>query len=144
MPHRQSFHEDLDRTSEFTAGSDRAFGLVFFAVFVIIGTWPLVSDGKPRFWSLGIAATFLMVALFRPRWLSFLNRLWFLFGQLLHKIVTPVVMAILFFLVVTPTGIAMRLLRKDHLRRRLDPQAKTYWIERDASGAGPESMRNQF
>lgn len=143
-PPPPSFHEDFDRTSAVTAGSERAFGFVFFMVFVIIATWPLFSGGTLRLWSLGIAAAFLATAVIRPCWLSPLNRLWFLFGLLLHRIVTPVLMALLFFLVFTPTGLAMRLLRKDHLRRRLDPNAESYWVERVSPGPSADSMRNQF
>ena len=144
MPRPQSLHEDFDREERVAAGSERAFGIVFFVVFVIIGLWPLLVGGTLRLWSLSIAALFLLVALTRPTLLSPLNRLWFLFGLLLHKIVTPVVMGIVFFLTVTPTGIIMRMMGKDPLHRRLDPNAKTYWIERQPPGPNPESMRNQF
>jgi len=144
MPRPQSFHEDFNREDRVAAGSERAFGIVFFVVFVIIGLWPLLFGGTLRLWSLSIAAIFLLAALTRPTLLSPLNRVWFLFGLLLHKIVTPVVMGIVFFLTVTPTGIIMRMMGKDPLHRRLDPNAKTYWIERQPPGPNPESMRNQF
>ena len=144
MNRAQWFHEDFHRKNEITAGSERGFGIVFSIVFAVIGVWPLISGDTPRVWSLSIAAALLSVALIRPRWLSLLNRLWFLFGLMLHGIVTPLVMATLFFLVVTPTGMVMRLLGKDPLHRRFEPNAKTYWIERAPSGSGPESMRNQF
>jgi hypothetical protein len=93
---------------------------------------------------LAIAAGFLAVALVRPSLLSPLNRLWFMFGLLLHKIVTPVIMGLIFFLTVTPTGLIMRLSGRDPLRLRRDPEAKTYWIEREPPGPDPETMRNQF
>lgn len=144
MTRPQSFHEDFHRKEEVTAGSERGFGIVFFVVFLIIGLWPMLSGGAPRLWSLGIAAVFLPIALIRPGLLSPLNRVWFLFGLLLHTIVTPVIMGLLFFLTVTPTGIIMRLMGKDPLHRRLDPEAKTYWIERNPPGPDPQSMRNQF
>ena len=144
MTRAQSFHEDFHRTEEVAAGSERGFGLVFFVFFVIVGVWPLLSGGAPRPWSLGMAVAFLLVALIRPGLLSPLNRLWFLFGLLLHKIVTPIVMGLIFFLTVTPTGLIMRLMGKDLLHRRLDPKAKTYWIERQPPGPDPQSMRNQF
>jgi len=144
MTRPQSFHEDFHRQNQVTAGSDRGFGVVFSVVFVMIGLWPVLSGGTPRLWSLGIAATFLLVALTRPKLLSPLSRGWFLFGLLLHKIVTPVVMGVLFFLTVTPTGVIMRLIGKDPLHRRLDPGAETYWIKRAPPGPEPQSMRNQF
>lgn len=144
MTRPRSTHEDFHRKNQVTAGSERGFGIVFFLVFAMIGLWPMLSGATPRLWSLGIAATFLLVALTRPVLLSPLNRAWFLFGLVLHKIVTPVVMGIVFFLTVTPTGIVMRLMGKDSLHRRLDPTAKTYWIERSPPGPDPQSMRNQF
>ncbi len=144
MPRPQSFHEDYHRKEDIAAGSERGFGIVFFIVFAVIGLWPWLFGGAPRLWSLGVAAAFLLVALFRPRLLSPLNRIWFSFGLLLHKIVTPVVMGVLFFLTVTPTGIVMRLMGKDPLHRRFDPTATTYWIERQPPGPDPQGMRNQF
>lgn len=144
MARPQSFHEDYHRKDEVAAGSERGFGFVFCAVFAIIGLWPMLFGGPPRLWSLGVAAAFLLVALIRPSLLSPLNRVWFLFGLLLHKIVTPIVMGVLFFLTVTPTGIIMRLLGKDMLQRRMDPDAKSYWIERHPPGPDPQGMRNQF
>jgi hypothetical protein len=140
----QSFHEDFHRKDEVTAGSERGLGIVFFAVFLLIGLLPLLFGDSPRLWSLGVAAVFLLVALFRPRLLSPLNRIWFSFGLLLHKIVTPVIMGLLFYLTVTPTGAIMRLMGKDPLHQRLDPEAETYWIERNPAGPDPQSMRNQF
>ena len=144
MPRPQSFHEDYHRKEDIVAGSERGFGVVFFIVFAVIGLWPWLFGGPPRLWSLGVAAAFLLVALLRPGLLSPLNRIWFSFGLLLHKIVTPVVMGVLFFLTVTPTGIVMRLMGKDPLHRRFDPTATTYWIERQPPGPEPQGMRNQF
>lgn len=144
MTRPQSSHEDFHRKNRVSAGSERGFGIVFFFVFAIIGLWPLIAGGTPRLWSLGIAMAFLLVSLVRPGLLSPLNRAWFLFGLLLHRIVTPVVMGMVFFLTVTPTGLVMRLVGKDPLHRRLDPTAKTYWIERSPPGPDPQSMRNQF
>ena len=144
MTRPQSFHEDFNREDSVAAGSERTFGIVFFVVFLIIGLWPLLFGSTLRIWSLSIAAVFLLVAIIRPTLLSPLNRVWFLFGLLLHKIVTPVVMGIIFFLTVTPTATTMRMMGKDLLHRRLDPNARTYWIERQPPGPSPESMRNQF
>ena len=85
-----------------------------------------------------------MVAVVYPQMLAPLNRLWFRFGLLLHKIVSPVVLAIMFFLVFTPTGMIMRALGKDPLRLRLDKNATSYWIERTPPGPSPESLGDQF
>ena len=137
MPRPQSFHEDYHRKEDIAAGSERGFGIVFFIVFAVIGLWPWLFGGAPRLWSLGVAAAFLLVALLRPGLLSPLNRIWFSFGLLLHKIVTPVVMGILFFLTVTPTGIVMRLMGKDPLHRRFDPDGDDLLDRTPASGSRP-------
>src|SRR5262245_34581576 len=95
--------------------SDRGFGLVFATVFALVGAWPLIHWQAPRWWALLIAAGFAVVALVQPRILHPLNRLWLALGRLLHRIVSPLVMGAVFFLVVTPTGWIMRLAGKDVL-----------------------------
>ncbi|MBX9635105.1 MAG: hypothetical protein K2X44_09005 [Magnetospirillum sp.] len=125
-------------------GSERSFGLVFTVVFTIIGLWPLKAGGDMRLWALGGAAAFLLAALVVPRMLRPLNLLWFKFGQLLHHIVTPVVMGLLFFLTVTPVGLLMRATGKDPMRLKRDPKAVSYWIDRTPPGPAPETMKNQF
>ena len=137
-------HEDLSRKTVVPVGSDRSFGLVFAAVFVLVGAGPLIHGNEPRLWALGAAAAFLAAALLVPRALRPLNLLWFRFGLVLHHVVTPVVMGLLFFLVVTPVGLLMRLSGKDPLRLKRDPQAASYWIHRQPPGPTPDSMRNQF
>ncbi len=137
-------HERLVREETVQGSSDRSFGLVFTAVFAIIGLWPLLGDGGVRIWSLAICAVFLATALLRPTLLKPLNRLWTEFGLLLHHVVNPIIMGLLFYLVVTPTGLVMRALGKDLLRLRFDRQAKSYWIERQPPGPAPEGMRDQF
>ena len=144
MAEPQGFHEKLDRAGDVKAGSERVFGSVFAAVFALIGLWPLLSAGGVRPWALIVAALFIAAAHFAPRALKPLNRLWFLFGMLLHKIVNPLVMALLFFVTVTPIAILMRLAGKDPLRLKFDRAAKSYWIERTPPGPAPETMRNQF
>lgn len=137
-------HERLAREENVQGSSNRSFGLVFAAVFAIIGLWPLLGDGGVRIWSLAISLAFLAVALLRPVLLAPLNRLWTRFGLLLHHVVNPIIMGLLFYLVVTPTGLVMRALGKDLLRLRFDRQAKSYWIERQPPGPAPESMKDQF
>ena len=137
-------HERLSHTEHIQGSSDRGFGIVFACVFTIIGLWPLFSDGTVRIWSLAIAAGFLVVALARPGLLASLNRLWMRFGLLLSKVVNPVIMALLYYVTVTPMGLLMRALGKDLLRLRFEPGAKSYWIERRPPGPDPESMVNQF
>lgn len=125
-------------------GSERSFGIVFAVVFVLIGLWPLKAGGDVRLWALGLAAAFLLVALVAPRLLKPLNLIWFKFGLLLHKIMTPLVMGLLFFLTVTPVGMLMRATGKDPMRLKRDPTAASYWINRDPPGPKPDSMKNQF
>ena len=137
-------HERLVREDKVKGSSDRSFGLVFAAVFAIIGLIPLLGDGGVRVWSLAVAVVFLALALVRPVVLAPLNHLWTRFGLLLHRIVNPIIMGLLFYLVVTPTGLIIRMLGKDLLRLRFDPQAKSYWIERQPPGPAPETMKDQF
>lgn len=137
-------HEAFDREEPVKGSSDRGFGYVFTVVFAIIGLWPLLHGNGLRWWSLGLAVVFLAVALVRPVLLAPLNRLWMRFGLLLHKVVNPLVMGMLFYLVLTPFGVALRLLGKDPLRRSFDPSAASYWIPRSPPGPLPDTMKNQF
>lgn len=137
-------HESLQRREEIQGSSDRAFGLVFAAVFLIIATYPLLFGGQIRVWSLGAGAAFAVVAFVWPGALAPLNRLWTRFGLLLHRIVSPVVLGIMFFAVITPMGLVMRLLGKDPLRLRFDTRAHSYWIERRPPGPKPDSFPDQF
>ena len=133
-------------------GSDRSFGLVFAGVFGLVAVWPALSlgwrpqldPGAVRLWALAIAVAFAAAALLSPALLHPLNRLWFAFGHLLSKVVTPVVMGLLYVLAVVPTAYIMRLRGHDLLRLRLDRDAKSYWIMRDPPGPARDSMTNQF
>lgn len=125
-------------------GSNRAFGVVFTVVFAIIAVWPVLSGGPPKLWATVIAGAFLGVALFAPKLLTPLNRAWFQLGLALHRVVNPVVMAVIYFGTVVPIGLIMRARGKDPLRLRRDPQAKSYWIARDPPGPARGSMNKQF
>jgi saxitoxin biosynthesis operon SxtJ-like protein len=140
----QQTHEDFGREEEIKASSERSFGFVFAAVFLIVGLLPLFRGNPVRWWSLVIAAVFLALALAAPRTLAPLNWLWLKFGLLLHAVVNPVVMAFLFFSTVTPIALIMRALGKDPLRLKLDASAKTYWIDRTPPGPSPDTMPRQF
>ena len=139
-----STHERFDRDETVRGSSDRGFGLVFAAVFAAVGLWPLTGGGEARIWSLAVALAILIVALARPRLLAPFNRAWLAFGLLLHRIVNPVVMGLIFYLAVTPTALIMRARGKDPLNRRFDPNAASYWIERDPPGPDPQTMNQQF
>jgi len=121
--------------------SNRSFGLVFFAFFLIISLWPLINDAEIRIWSLIISIIFLLLGLFNSKILTPLNKLWFKFGIILGKFVAPIVMGIVFFLVVTPTGIIMRLTGKNLLGLKKDIKKDTYWIKKNNYLS---SMKNQF
>src|SRR5579864_8185808 len=139
-----SLHEDFRREQEGQGGSDRGFGIVFAIFFTLIGLLPLRAHHPVRWWSLGLAGLFLAVALLKPAWLHPLNRIWTKLGILLGRVVSPVVTALLFFLVVTPIGVLFRLTKKDPLRLASSPGVTTYWIVREPPGPAPETMHNQF
>lgn len=137
-------HDDLAGREPAAKGSERGFGLLFAAVFAAVGLYPAFAGGAPRIWALAAAGAVLAAALARPEWLAPANRIWHRIGAAMHRVASPVVMAAIFFVVVTPTGLAMRALGKDPLRLRRDPDAESYWIHRDPPGPERESMKNQF
>lgn len=138
-------HEHTPRhTSQIQSSSDRSFGFVFAAVFLIVALYPLLHAAGIRIWAVVISGLFLLLAALVPQVLAPANRLWTKFGLLLHNIVSPLALGILFFLVVTPTGLLMRLFGKDPLRLRFDPAADSYWIKRDPPGPAADSLKNQF
>jgi len=120
--------------------SNRNFGIVFFIVFLIIALWPLLKQNEIRIWSLIISFIFFALGLINSKLLTPLNKLWFKFGILLGNIISPIVMGIVFFLVVTPTGLVMRIFRKDILKLKKN-SSDSYWINKDNTNS---SMRNQF
>lgn len=140
-----SAHESFDRAEQVEAGSNRAFGLVFAGFFAIVGLWPLVFRGdEPRWWALALALAFVAVALLRPAWLARPNHWWMRFGLLLNRVVSPLVMGLLFYAMFTPFGVVMRLMGKDPLHRRFEAGADSYWIRREPPGPPPDTMKNQF
>lgn len=141
---RLDSHETLSREETVEGGSDRSFGLTFAVILGIIGLWPLIHGTMPRLWAVIPAGIFLVLALVVPSVLGPLNRAWLKFGLLLHHIVTPVVMGLIFYMAVTPTGLIMRAMGKDPLRLKPDKAARSYWIVRDPPGPAPGSIRNQF
>ena len=121
-------------------GSNKSFGIVFFVVFLLISLYPLLNNESIRLWSLIISIIFLILGILNSKILSPLNKIWFRFGIFLGKIISPIIMGIIFFLVVTPTGIIMRLLGKDLLNLKYR-DIQSYWIEK----TGPKSkMKDQF
>ena len=121
--------------------TNRSFGLVFFIVFLIIGLWPLANGSSVRFWSLIIALIFLFLGILNSKILTPLNVLWAKFGELLGIVIAPIVMGIIFFLVVTPTGLIMRMFGKDLLRNKFQINNESYWIKKEKNKS---SMKKQF
>jgi predicted membrane protein len=122
-------------------GSNKSFGIVFFIVFLLIALYPLSNEQNLRIWSLVISIIFLILGLLNSKILNPLNKLWFKLGILLGKIVSPLVMGLIFFIVVTPIAIIMRIFKKDLINLKKNNN-KTYWIEKDDKIKS--SMKNQF
>ena len=121
-------------------GSNRSFGIVFFIVFLLIAIYPLINQGEIRVWSVLISLLFLILGIINSKILTPLNKVWFKFGIFLGKIISPIVMGVIFFLVVTPIAFLMRILKKDLLNLKYNKNS-SYWIER----TDPKSkMKNQF
>jgi hypothetical protein len=139
-----SFHEDLSRGEDMAGGSDRSFGLVMAGAFALYGLGPLVRGNPLRLWALAVAILFAVLAMALPRVLAPLNKAWIALGRLLNRIVSPVVMSLLFGVVVVPTGIVLRLTGKDPLRLKLDRAAPSYWQMRNPPGPAPGSLKQQF
>ncbi len=120
--------------------SNRSFGIVFFIVFLIIAFYPILNSNEVRIWSILVSIVFLILGLFNSKILTPLNNIWFKFGLILGKIISPIIMAIIFFFVVSPIGLFMRLLRKDLLNLKYNKK-KSYWIEKNEPLS---KMKNQF
>ena len=126
--------------NEVRISSNRSFGIIFFIFFLLISLYPLLHNDNLRLWSLIISVIFLFLGLINSKILTPFNILWFKFGIVLGKIVSPFIMGIIFFLVVTPIALIMRLLSKDLLNLKYNKN-KSYWVEKK----GPKSkMKNQF
>ncbi len=115
------------------------FGILFFVFFLIIGLYPLKSDGAIRIWSVLFSLVFLIITIIRPNLFTFLNKLWIKFGILLGRIISPIVMGLVFFFVVTPIGVLVRILKKDVMG--LKRGASSYWINRVDK---VQTMKKQF
>ena len=128
------------KKNDIKISSNRSFGIVFFIFFLIIAVYPIINSGNIRISLLFISLIFLILGLLNSKILSPLNKLWMKFGLFLGKIISPLIMALIFFLVVTPTGLLMRIFKKDLLNLKYN-DSKSYWIEK----TGPKSkMKNQF
>ena len=126
--------------SKIKVGSNKSFGIVFFVFFLIVGLYPLINGDSVKIWSTVISIIFLILGLTNSQILTPLNILWFKFGMLLGRFVSPIVMGLVFFLVVTPTGLIMKLFNKDLLKLKKNKNS-SYWIKRPETKS---EMKNQF
>ena len=127
-------------SNDVESSSNKSFGLVFFIVFLIIAIYPIFKNGDIRIWSLIISFVFLSLGLINSKILTPLNKMWFKLGLLLGKIVSPIIMLFIFFFVVTPIGLLMKILKKDLLNLKFNND-KSYWIEKNNIKS---KMKNQF
>jgi len=131
----------MTSNSKIKTSSNRSFGLVFFVVFLIVALWPLKHEEDIRLWSLALSIIFFILGILNSKLLTPLNKLWFKFGIFLGSIVSPIIMGVVYFIVVTPTGVFMRLLGKDLLKTNKEKNASTYWVKRDKQDS---TMKKQF
>jgi len=131
----------MNLNKKITVPSNRSFGLLFFIIFLAISLWPIKSGGDLRLWSFILSLVFLILGITNSKLLAPLNKLWFKIGIILGNFISPVVMGVVFFLVVTPTGIIVRILGKDLLKTNKNKNISTYWINRDKKNS---TMRKQF
>ena len=121
--------------------SNRSFGFLFFVVFLAVSLWPLKSQGDLRLWAFILSLIFLVLGVLNSKFLNPLNKLWYKFGIFLGSIISPIIMGIVFFIVVTPVSLILRLLGKDVLSLKKNNKKRTYWIDK----SDPKSkMKNQF
>lgn len=142
---RGALHEDYARTeTSVREGSMHGFGLFLATLLAVIGLLPMLREAPPRWWALGTALLLALLALLLPEWIDPLRRLFVRLGELIGRVTTPLVLGIIFYGVLTPMGLLMRLAGKDPLRLKRDPGAESYWIERENREVAPASLREQF
>jgi hypothetical protein len=144
MIDRGGFHEDFSRQEKVKGSSDRTFGLVFALFFGVLGAVAFWKQNPHWIWWAVLAAVTLIIALRWPGLLKPVNKLWTMLGLLLFKIISPITLGVIYYGVMTPMSLFLRWRNKDILRLKYDPQATSYWIQRDPPGPEPESMKNQF
>jgi hypothetical protein len=132
---------ELTSYSHIRQPSEKSFGVVFSIIFLIISLYPLINSEGLHLWALVASAIFFILAIIKPDLLAFPNKIWYKFGILLGSLFAPIVMALVYFLTVLPTGLIMRLLGKDLLKQSINKDTKTYWVNRREPLG---SMKNQF
>jgi hypothetical protein len=143
-PLQQMTHESYSRVNTVVRSSDRSFGIMISIALSLVALINYWHDGRWWPWAVGIAALLLAAAFLAPVALKPLNWIWFHVGLLIHMVVNPIVMALLFYVAVVPTGLIMRAMGKDMLRLKREPHSDSYWIVRRPPGPAPETMKDQF
>ena len=133
--------QDLRSHHSIESSNERSFGIVFAIFFAILSIYPVINKKDINLYLLILSIIILIIGIFKPSLLYYPNKIWFKFGIFLGKIVSPLVMGIIFFFTVTPTGMIMKLLKKDLLKKKLDVKARTYWVKKNKYSG---SLRNQF
>ncbi len=124
--------------------SNRSFGWTFTGLFLLAGGYGLWHGGAALPWLLPLALLTAAVTLAREHWLTPLNRAWMKLGELLGRIVSPIVLGAIFFVVFTPVGVVMRMAGRDAMKLRWEPGARSYWVEREPPGPPDDSFRDMF
>jgi len=140
----QQTHESYIRQEANEPGSNRSFGFVMAAAFALLALYNGWHEGRAWPWLAALAAIFLATGLLYPAALRPLNKIWFRFGLLLHKVVSPVILALMFYVVIMPIGLTMRAFGKDAMRLKREPNLDSYWIVRRPPGPAPQTMKDQF
>ncbi len=128
------------KNNSIKVGSNKIFGIFFAIIFFVIAFWPLINGNNVRNWPIPIAIIFLILGILNSKLLSPLNKVWIKLGLFLGSIVSPIVMVLIFFLVLTPTGFILRLFKKDVLNLKFN-KSDTYWLEKEKNKS---TMKNQF
>jgi hypothetical protein len=139
-----NMHEQFSRGGEPEGSSDRSFGFVFTALFLVLGLSPLRKGHPIRVWMLVAGAVLLLISIAAPALLGPFNRLWTRFALLLGKVTTPIMLTLIFYGVFTPAGLLLRLFSWDPLRLKKDAGATTFWVVRQPAGPDPKSMKHMF
>ena len=144
MANEPSTETQQHSTPEVKMLSNRSFGLIFAGIFLLIGSFPMLFGGHFRMWAAYAAAVFAVPALLYPPLLTPLNHAWMKFGQFMHRIINPILMGLVFYITILPTGLILRLLGKDPMRRKFQQDAESYWIEREQRVIDKSFFENQF